>query len=288
MHRRLVMLSLWLVIVLSGCSGLKVVQGSVTDNTQVDSAATHGASQNALSSSSSLTVFAAASLTGAFQEMAANFEKANPGVNIQLNLAGSQILSTQIAQGAPADIFASADHKNMDRLVEAGLVMTDTIKDFAINQLVVILPEGNPANVVTLSDLVRPNLKIVLADETVPAGKYARQVLANLGADPAYGPDFDTRVLANVVSNETDVKQVVTKVELGEADVGIVYTSDAIAASNLPTIPIPDAYNITARYPIAVLAESQHQNLAEAFIEYILSAEGQAVLNRWGFNQPRP
>ena len=125
------------------------------------------------------------------------------------------MLVTQIEQGAPADVFASADHKNMDALVTANLVASG-YKDFATNLLQVILPPGNPANVQTLQDLAKPGLKLVLEDPSVPAGNYTRQILTNMSKDPTYGTDFSTKVLANVVSNETDVKQVVAKVDQGE------------------------------------------------------------------------
>ncbi len=230
-----------------------------------------------------LIVFAAASLTDAFQELGKNFEKLHPGVNVQFNFTGSQIARTQIEQGARADIFASADHKNMDLLTSQNLVRGDTYQDFATNRLVVIMPRGNPASVKMLDDLARPGLKLILADESVPAGNYARQALTKMSEISEYRPDFMTKVLVNVVSNETDVKQVVTKVELGEADAGIVYVSDAIADPDLVEIAIPDQFNITASYPIAVLANASNPLLAESFVGYIMSLEGQAVMDKWGF-----
>jgi molybdate transport system substrate-binding protein len=230
-----------------------------------------------------LTVFAAASLTGAFTEISHNFEAANPGVTVALNFAGSQTLSTQITQGAVADVFASANHMEMDKLVSAGLVQQDAPKDFLTNKLVVILPSNNPANIHVLQDLSRAGLKLVLAADTVPAGKYARRILANLGKGPAFGADFQTRVLANVVSNENDVKLVVAKVQLGEADAGIVYSSDSKAAPQLLTIEIPSNFNIVANYPIAALINAPHPDLAAGFITYVLSFEGQSILKKWGF-----
>ncbi|HEX8990793.1 MAG TPA: molybdate ABC transporter substrate-binding protein [Anaerolineales bacterium] len=231
----------------------------------------------------SLTVFAAASLTGAFGDIGKAFEAADPGVTVVFNFAGSQALRTQIEQGASADIFASADHKNMDVLVSENLIAGGKYQDFADNRLVVILPQRNPANIQTLQDLARPGIKLDLADASVPVGNYARQALTNLGKDSRYGSDFGTKVLANVVSNETDVKQVVSKVDLGEADAGIVYVTDARAASDLKTIPIPDSFNVVAKYPIAVVAKAPNAGLAAEFIAYVLSADGQAVLEKWGF-----
>jgi molybdate transport system substrate-binding protein len=235
-----------------------------------------------------LTVFAAASLTGAFTEIGHNFEASHPGVTVAFNFAGSQTLSTQLTQGAAADVFASANHTEMDKVVAASLAAKDAPKDFLTNQLLVLLPKGNPAGVQTLQDLARPGLKLVLADTTVPAGKYARQILDKLGQDPATGTDFTAKVLANVVSNETDVKQVVAKVQLGEADAGIVYVSDAVAAPDLPTLVIPAQYNVIAKYPIAALSNAAQSDLAAEFTAYVLSADGQAILKKWGFTPVMP
>lgn len=235
-----------------------------------------------------LTVFAAASLTDAFKEIGGNFEAANPGVTVAFNFAGSQTLATQITQGAAADVFASASGTYMDKLVSADLVQAGVPKVFLTNLLVVILPAANPANVQTLQDLARPGLKLVLGDVSVPAGNYARQVLSNMSKDPSYGSDFATKVLANVVSNETDVKQVVAKVQLGEADAGIVYVSDWIAAPQLKTIEIPANLNVVAKYPIAPLAKAPQPQIAAQFVAYVLSPDGQAVLKNWGFTPVAP
>jgi molybdate transport system substrate-binding protein len=228
-----------------------------------------------------LTVFAAASLTDAFTEMGRNFEASHPGVTVTFNFAGSQALRTQIEQGAPADVFASASGKEMDALVSGKFIAEQTSKIFLTNQLVVILPANNPAGLQTLEDLANPGIKLVLAAEEVPVGKYARQALEQMNA--SFGSDFKDNVLANVVSNEDNVKQVVAKVQLGEADAGIVYTSDAVAATDLKTIEIPAGLNVIARYPIAALTASANGGLAAEFMAYVLSAEGQTILKKWGF-----
>lgn len=235
-----------------------------------------------------LTVFAAASLTDAFKEIGTNFQTANPGVTVTFSFAGSQTLSTQLSQGAVADVFASANHTEMDKMVADSLVQVDSPKDFLTNQLIVILPSSNPATVQTLQELTRPGLKLVLADQTVPVGKYALQALENLSQDPAFGSDFSTKVLANVVSNETDVKQVVAKVQLGEADAGIVYLSDSVAAPDLKTIAIPANFNVIAKYPIAALTMAPQPQLAADFIAYVLSTDGQVILKKWGFTPVAP
>ena len=228
-----------------------------------------------------LIVFAAASLTDAFSEIGEAFEVAYPGATVTFNFAGSQALRTQIEEGAPADVFASANTKEMDILVTGGFVAQDFPKIFLTNKLIVILPADNPAALEKLEDLTMPGIKLVLAAEEVPVGKYAHQALGQM--NNSFGIDFKDKVLANVVSNEDNVKQVVAKVQLGEADAGIVYTSDTIAAPDLKTIEIPIDLNIIAKYPIAPLAKSENAGLAAKFTEYVLSAEGQAVLQKWGF-----
>jgi len=232
-------------------------------------------------SSRTLTVFAAASLTDAFTEIAAKFEIANPGVDVTLNFAGSQALRTQIEEGAPADVFASANTEQMDAVVASGFITQDAPQVFLINSLVVIVPEGNPAGVNNIEDLANPGLKLVIAAEEVPVGRYSREAI-NL-MDARFGDNFKVKLLANVVSNEDNVRQVVAKVQLGEADAGIVYTSDVIAAPELPTIAISTELNVIAKYPIATLTESADPELATAFVDYVLSSDGQAVLQRWGF-----
>lgn len=228
-----------------------------------------------------LTVFAAASLTDAFEEIRTAFEAVHPDVEVQLNFAGSQALRTQIEQGAQADVFASANSQEMDALVAGNFIAAGAPQIFLTNQLVVILPASNPAGLVELSDLSRSGLKLILAAQEVPVGNYFLQALDKLGA--ALGEGFKDKVLANVVSYESDVKQVVVKVQLGEADAGIVYTSDAVAAPELQRIEIPIENNVVARYPLAVLTQSKHPDLAQAFIEFVLSAEGQSILKKWGF-----
>jgi molybdate transport system substrate-binding protein len=228
-----------------------------------------------------LTVFAAASLTSAFGEIGKAFEAANPGVTIKFNFGGSQTLRTQIEQGAQADVFASANAREMDALVTGTLVGKDTPQVFLTNQLVVIMPAKNPAGLKTLADLSKPGLKLVLAAKEVPAGNYALQMLDKL--DKNIGAGFKDKVLANVVSYENDVKQVVAKVQLGEADAGIVYISDSVAAPSLQKIDIPTENNIIAHYPIAALRKTSNPALAQAFIAYVLSADGQATLKKWGF-----
>jgi molybdate transport system substrate-binding protein len=233
-----------------------------------------------------LTVYAAASLTEAFTEIGEAFEAAHPHVNIVFNFGGSQNLRTQIEQGAPADVFASANAREMEALMVGNLVERDASRVFLSNRLVVIVPAENPAGISTLQDLGKPGLTIVLAAEEVPAGRYAREVLLNLNA--LFGADYRNQVLKNVVSNEDNIRQAVTKVQLGEADASIVYVSDAVAVPELHRIEVPEDMNVIAEYPIAPLAGSANPALAREFIDYVLSSAGQATLEKWGFTPVLP
>lgn len=280
--KRLTMLLLTLALVLSAC-GTPTAAPVATMEASATPAPTSVPTiePSATVGPQTLTVFAAASLTSAFGEIGKAFEAANPGVTVKFNFGGSQTLRTQIEQGAQADVFASANTKEMDTLVTGTLVGTDTAQVFLTNQLVVIMPAKNPAGLKTLADLSKPGLKLVLAAKEVPAGSYALQVLDNL--DKSIGAGFKDKVLANVVSYENDVKQVVAKVQLGEADAGIVYVSDLVAAPDLQKIDITPENNVIAKYPIAALSKSSNPTLAQAFIAYVLSADGQATLKKWGF-----
>lgn len=230
-----------------------------------------------------LSVFAAASLADAFREIATSFEQTHPGVGVQLNLAGSQQLTSQIQQGASADVFASADARWMDELRELHRPGSEP-RVFARNRLVVIVPKTNPARIGRLQDLTHRGIRFVIGAEAVPVGKYSREVLQNLSHSPGFPADFARRALANVVSEEENVKSVVGKVQLGEADAGMVYRSDVTPALSrfVRSFEIPDSANVLATYSIVVLRDSQHAELAEAFVRLVLSPEGQATLGRRG------
>jgi molybdate transport system substrate-binding protein len=228
----------------------------------------------------SITVFAASSLTEAFNEIGQKFEQ-ETGAGVTFSFGGSSDLRTQLEQGAPADVFASADTKQMGLAKDAGVVAGDgTI--FVRNRLVVVIPKTNRAGVATLQDLAKPDVKLALGDENVPVGKYARQFLDNAAADPAYGSDYKGAVLANVVTNAANVKGVASAVQLDEVDAGIVYKTDVTAqiAQDVRTIDIPDTLNVIATYPIAQTTNGQAQakDAAQAFIDFVLSDAGQAVL----------
>lgn len=230
-----------------------------------------------------LTIFAAASLTDAFTSIAADLEADVPGLEITLNFAGSQALATQLAESAQADVFASANQVQMQIAIEAGRIADEPVP-FVQNRLAVVVPSDDPASIQSPVDLAEDDIKLVLAQPEVPAGRYARQAICAMDADAAtYGADFATKVAANIVSEEEDVRGVLTRIQLGEADAGIVYVSDAIAAGDaVTTIEIPSNVNVLASYPIAAVAGG-NELVAAAFISYLLGAEGQATLTEYGF-----
>jgi molybdate transport system substrate-binding protein len=221
--------------------------------------------------SGTASVFAAASLTDSFKALGTAFQVAHPGTTVQLNFAGSPTLVTQIEQGASADVFASADTTNMDKLMADGFT-AGTSRVFAHNKLEIVVAAGNPRHITGLADLAKPGVIYITAAATVPAGKYALQILDKAG------------VKVTPKSLETDVKSVVSKIELGEADAGIVYVTDVKAAGSKVTgVLIPDSVNVIATYPIVAIKGSKNSNLANAFIAYVLSADGQATLQTFGF-----
>jgi molybdate transport system substrate-binding protein len=235
-----------------------------------------------------LNIFAAASLIEPFEEIKDLFEAAHPGVTVAFNFAGSQQLARQIIEGAPADVFASANLKQMQTVVEAGWVEDGSQQTFATNSLMVVIPKENPEDFNELIDLARPGLKLVFAAQEVPVGQYTLEFLDKASADPAFGSSYKDDVLKNVVSYEDNVKAVLAKVALGEADAGIVYASDISGgnAASVLQLEIPETLNVIASYPIAPLKDSQNLELAQAFIELVTSPEGQAILEKYHFTPP--
>jgi molybdate transport system substrate-binding protein len=225
-----------------------------------------------------LQVFAAASLRESFEDLAKAFEATHPDVKVRLNLAGSQELRTQIENGARADVFASADQKHMAALARAKLIGAPRV--FARNTPVVIVPRGNPSKVGAFDQLPRAK-KIVIGVAEVPIGTYTLEILDRAGAD------FKQKVLANVVSREPNVRQVLAKVSLGEADAAIVYRTDAMAGKDkVEVIDIPARVNVVAEYPVAVLSKAPEAAAARAFVDLLLSADGQKRLGAAGFVAP--
>ncbi len=221
-----------------------------------------------------LTVFAAASLTDTFTEIASQFEDANPGVTVKLNFAGSSDLVAQIQQGAPADVFASADTKNMDKATDDDLV-EGTPEDFATNVLQIATPPDNPAGIETLDDLTNSDVKVVLCAPEVPCGSAA------VGVEEAAGIDIQP------VSEEQSVTDVLNKVISGEADAGLVYVTDVTGAGGeVEGIEFPESSEVVNTYPIAPLTGSANPELAQAFADFVTEADGQKVLADAGFGAP--
>ncbi len=225
--------------------------------------------------SGSITVFAAASLKATFTELATEFEAANPGTTVALTFAGSSDLVTQITEGAPADVFASADTKNMKKLTDGGLIAASAPVDFATNVLEIAVPPSNPANIAAFADLAKPGIKTVICAAQVPCGA------ATVTVEQATG------VTLTPVSEESSVTDVLGKVTSGEADAGLVYVTDVTSAGNkVQGIPFPESSQAVNTYPIAPVTASKSPELAQAFIDFVTGSVGQGVLQDAGFGKP--
>ena len=223
--------------------------------------------------SATVTVFAAASLTDAFDELGTRFEQRHPSVEVVVNTGGSSALAQQVVEGAPADVFSSAAEPPMQLLVDAGLAADPVV--FATNTLQLVVPAGNPAGVTGLEDLEREELRVALCDESVPCGAASVELFAQEAVKPA--PD----------TLESDVRAVLTKVSLGEVDVGVVYRTDVLAAGDaVEGIEVPDAASVVNRYPIATLTDAADPDAAADFVEFVIGDEGRAVLAAAGFGAP--
>jgi len=229
-----------------------------------------------------LTIFAASSLIDAFGKLGKTFEKQNEGVEVKQNFESSSTLLTQIQQGAPADVFASAAQEEMDTAVKDGLVAGKP-EVFVKNREIIMVPNDNPANIQSFQNVADPGVRLVLAQNDVPAADYALQILDK--ANARYGEDFEKQVLSNVVSRESDVRASVNRVVVGDADATFGYASDYTIdiRDRVTIIPIPPDLNIIATYPIAALRDAKDPELAEKWVELVTSKEGQRVLEKWNF-----
>ncbi len=261
-HRVVAVLGLSLLATASACGPSRRASTAATP--------TSGSAAVVAPASGSVTVFAAASLTEAFNDLQASVQTSNPGLAVTYSFGSSAALVTQVQQGAPADVIATADTTTMKRLTDAGLVEAPVT--FATNRLEILVAPGNPKGITSLADLARSDLKVVLGDDTVPVGKYSAQALQRAG------------VTVKPVSKEVDVKAAVAKVTSGEADASIVYVSDVEAAGTTgQAVIIPDTQNVTAEYPIAVLTATSHHPAAAAFIDAVVKGPGQTALRQRGF-----
>jgi len=230
-----------------------------------------------------ITVFAAASYTEAFTELGRRFERSHPGTTVVFNFAGSQVLLQELRHGAAGDIFAPASPAAMKEAMEGGYIDTATVFTLCTNRLVVVLPADNRAGIGSLRDLAGKNIKIVLAQKEVPVGAYAAEVIAKCGRK--FGEEYAGRVAGNVVSYEENVKAIVGKVRLGEADAGFVYQSDAATDSlhTLRSLEIPPELNVTAVYPIGMIGPAGARTTATAFLDFCRGPETGKILRRFGF-----
>ena len=229
-----------------------------------------------------LTILAASSLIDAFGELGKTFEKQNEGLTVKQSFESSSTLLTQIQQGAPADVFASAATEEMDTAVDDGLVAGKP-QVFVKNREIIMVPKDNPADITEFRDVANPGVKVALAQKDVPAADYALQILDKANAQ--YGDDFEKKVLSNVVSREADVRASVNRVVVGDADATFGYASDYTVdvRDRVKVVPIPPDLNIIATYPIAALKEAKHPALAKKWVELVTSKEGQRVLKKWSF-----
>ena len=236
-----------------------------------------------------VTVFAAASLTDVFQEAAGSFSRSGHTGNVEFNFAGSQQLAGQLREGARADIFASADEMQMQTAVEAGRIEENSVKTFACNRLIIgygreVSGDSAAPGLESLLKLAEPGHKIVVGAEAVPIGQYTRQFLASAEQDDRLGPSFRAGFEANIVSEEQNVRGILSKLQLGEADAGVVYASDLVGETELQRVEIPAHLNTSAVYPIALTRDSRQPEQAATFVTFLFSEEGTAVLESHGFS----
>ena len=282
--KRFVIANLLLALMLAACAPAATASATLPlpPATQVSTAVPV---PTTLPATQTLTVFADTSLGNAFAQMGANVQAGHPGLVVNIHFGDAQSLRKQIEQGEQADVFASADQAEMDTLIAGKFVDAQTASVFLVNQLVVILPATNPANISSLQELSKPGIRLVLAANESTLGKYSQQVLDKL--DKVFGAGYKDGVLKNVISYEQDASQVLESVRLGKADAGFVYASDLAAPPQLQSIKIPSESNVIPKYLLAALTKTANPDLAHIFIEYVLSSRGEAVLQKWGFMQDR-
>ncbi len=278
--RRPILVVLALAWLVAACSGIGATPSP-------SSAAPSVAAPSAAASveAAPLTVYGAASLKNALGELKKGWEAKYPGSTITISTDSSSALETQIEQGAPADVFMSADTTNPKKLVDEGLADGAAV-NFAGNTLTAIVPTTNPAGITTPADLAKPNTKIIAAGQDVPITKYANMAVANLAKLPGYPANFEAAYKANVVSQEPNVSGIVTKVGLAEGDAGIVYVTDAKAGKDVTAVAIPDQANVPATYAGVVVKASAHVPTAHAFLDWVAGPDGQAILATFGFLPP--
>jgi molybdate transport system substrate-binding protein len=271
-----------LLFVLTACS-----KGALSPAPSTAASAAPGTASSAVRSAqpAALTIYGAASLKGVLDKVKAAYETANPGTALTIATDSSATLATQIEQGAPADVFLSADTTTPKKLVDKGLADGAAVT-FAGNKLTIIVPTANPAGIKTPADLATAGIKVIAAGDAVPITEYATQLVANLGKESGYPADFSARYTANIASKEDNVKAVVAKIELGEGDAGIVYVTDAKPSTKVASVDVPDTANVPATYAGVVVKASKNAAAAQAFLTWFAGPDGQAILSAFGFLPP--
>jgi molybdate transport system substrate-binding protein len=244
-----------------------------------------GASPGGPAEAVELTIYGAASLKSALDQAKAAYQAANPGTTLTISTDASSALETQIEQGAPADVFLSADTTNPRKLVDAGLADGAPVT-FARNELTIVVPADNPAGITTPADLATSGIKVIAAGDEVPITTYATRLVENLAREAGYPADFIAAYTANIVSREDNARAVVAKIELGEGDAGIVYVTDARVSTRVATVDVPDSASVPAVYDGVVVKASRNTAAAGAFLDWFAGPEGQGILGGLGFLPP--
>jgi molybdate transport system substrate-binding protein len=280
--RRAVSASL-LVLAVAACTSAAPAGSSTTlPLASTPGATARPASAVPSSDRANLTIYAASSLKAVLTKVQSAYQAARPGLTLTISTDSSSALEAKIEQGAPADLFLSADTTNPQKLVDKGLAAGPPVR-FAGNLLTLIVPAANPAGITTPADLARPGVKVIAAGDAVPIAKYAAQLIANLAAQPGYPAGFAAACAANVVSREDNVGAVLNKIALGEGDAGIVYVTDARTSTKVAAIAVPPAANVRATYGGVVVNASPSRVAAAAFLAWLTSADGQSILASFGF-----
>ena len=281
MKSRLVLAVAILALVLAACSG----SGSSPSTAATAAASAAASAAPSGASGAALTVYGASSLKAALTKAKAAYETANPGTTVTVSTDASSALETQIEQGAPADVFLSADTTNPQKLVDKGLADGGLVP-FAGNKLTIVVPTANPAGITSPMDLAKPGVKVIAAGDAVPITKYATQLVGNLAKVAGHPADFVAKYTGNIASKEDNVAALLSKIALGEGDAGIVYVTDAKGSDKVTTIAIPDSANVPAAYDGVVVKASQNPVAAKAFLDWFAGPDGQAILNDLGFLPP--
>jgi molybdate transport system substrate-binding protein len=266
-----------LALAIAGCSN-----GSALSATAPSSTSARAAKPVVSVSPANITIYGAASLSAVLAKAKTRYEADNPGTVLTISTDSSSALETKIEQGAPADVFLSADKANPQKLIDKDLA-EGSLVEFAGNLLTVIVPAGNPAGIKTPADLANRGIKVIAAGDSVPITKYVNQLVANLARQPGYPADFAAEYIANIVSKQDNVSAMVAQISLGEGDAAIVYVTDANPATKVTTVDVPAVANVPATYAGVVVKGTPKPDAAKAFLAWLAGPEGQAILASFGF-----